>query len=84
AVYYSASGMLEDCEPLLLRAVSIREINGAGRSLEVANLLKGMARNYRKMGRYGDADDYYLRALAIKEEILGPNHEDVAESMRSL
>ena len=35
-------------------------------------------------GKYDDAEPLYKRALAIREETLGPRHPDVAGSLNSL
>ena len=35
-------------------------------------------------GKYDDAEPLYKRALAIREETLGPRHPDVAGSLNNL
>ena len=38
----------------------------------------------RAQGRYGEAEPLYRRALAIREEALGPDHPDTAPSLNNL
>ncbi|MES6452286.1 tetratricopeptide repeat protein, partial [Cutibacterium acnes] len=64
AIFNSAIGKYESCEPLLQQALGIRQTLAADQpTIEVANLLKALARNYRKLARYEDADEYYRKAL---------------------
>ena len=35
-------------------------------------------------GKYDDAEPLYKRALAIREDTLGPRHPDVASSLNNL
>jgi tetratricopeptide (TPR) repeat protein len=39
---------------------------------------------YRDQGRYAEAEPLYRRALALREQALGPTHPDVATSLNSL
>jgi len=38
----------------------------------------------RQQGRYQEAEPLYLRALTIRELVLGNSHPDVAQSLNSL
>jgi len=44
----------------------------------VAQSLHNLGDLYRIEGRYSEAEPLYLRALAIREKILGKDHPDVA------
>ena len=39
---------------------------------------------YRRQGRYAEAEPLYLQALQIREQLLGPEHPDVATSLNGL
>ena len=39
---------------------------------------------YRGLKRYGEAEALYRRALAIREKVLGPDHLDVASTLKKL
>ncbi len=55
-----------------------------GSSLTLSDYLHSLARLYRLQGMYVEAEQIFLRAIAIKEERLGKNHIDVANSVNSL
>ena len=46
--------------------------------------LNNLALLYRSQGKYGDAEPLYVRALAICEQHLGPQHPDTAPSLNNL
>jgi tetratricopeptide (TPR) repeat protein len=46
--------------------------------------LNNLADLYEREGRAADAEPLYLRALAIREHALGPDHPDVATSQNNL
>ena len=50
----------------------------------LASTLNNLAERYKEEGRYADAEPLYKRALAIREEELGPDHPDVAQSLNDL
>jgi tetratricopeptide (TPR) repeat protein len=39
---------------------------------------------YRAQGRYAEAEPLYQRSLAIREQALGAEHPDVAQSLNNL
>jgi tetratricopeptide (TPR) repeat protein len=49
-----------------------------------AGALNNLARVYEPLGRYGEAEGLYKRALAIREEALGADHPDVAQALNNL
>ena len=50
----------------------------------LATGLNNLAALYRAQGKYGEAEPFYKRALAIREKVLGPDHPDVATSLNNL
>ena len=46
--------------------------------------LNGLAKLLRDQGRYGEAESLFRRALAIREQALGPDHPDTATSLNGL
>ena len=38
---------------------------------------------YHSQGKYGEAEVFYKRALAVWEKALGPNHLDLASSLEN-
>ena len=46
--------------------------------------LNNLADLYHTQGRYAEAEPLYQRALAIREQALGPDHPDVALSLNNL
>lgn len=67
-------------EPLLLRALAIRE-----QHLEpIASSLNNLGFLYWQQGDYERAEPLFQRALAIREQRLGPEHPDTAMSLSNL
>ena len=50
---------------------------------DAAVILDNLALSYRAQGRYVEADPLFRRALAIRKQVLGPNHPDVATSLEN-
>ena len=50
----------------------------------VATSLNNLALLYQTQGQYAEAAPLYQRALAIREQALGPTHPDVATSLNNL
>jgi tetratricopeptide (TPR) repeat protein len=84
AELYCVQGRYAEAEPLLLRAIAIREQALGPEHPEVAPSLSNLAMLYDTQGRYTEAEPLLLRALAIREQALGPEHPDVASSLRNL
>jgi tetratricopeptide (TPR) repeat protein len=74
-----------DCVRLLPQAHACAElINQWSFSFPGAARLLNQAGFYLyKRGRYADAEPLYQRALAIREKALGPEHPDVAQSLKA-
>jgi tetratricopeptide (TPR) repeat protein len=43
-----------------------------------------LAHTYLMLGKYGEAEALYKRALAIREQVLGASHPDVAQTLHNL
>lgn len=83
-VIYGADGDYARAEPLLVRALELREtVLGKG-DPEVAHTLNHLAELYRGRGLYARAEPLHARALAIQEAALGKNHPEVAQTLTSL
>ena len=85
-----------EAEELLRRAMKIREaavdpdhpdgatIPNVTTNLDTATSLHNLGKLFRDQGRYGEAEPLLRRALAIREQALGPDHPDTATSLNSL
>ena len=69
-------GQYAEAEPLLQRALQIREKALGPEHPDVATSLNNLAVLYRAQGRYAEAEPLYQRALKIREKALGPEHPD--------
>lgn len=81
---YTKLGLFDDAQPLLARALAIREATLGADHLDVAASLSQLAWVLRKRGEYAEAEPLLRRAVAISERQLGPNHPDVAGALASL
>ena len=73
-----------EAEPLLRRALTIREKRLGPDHPETARSLNDLAVLLRVRGRYEEAEPLLRRALAIREKVLGPDHPDTAVSLNNL
>jgi tetratricopeptide (TPR) repeat protein len=71
-------------EPLLKRALAIKEKIVGTNDPDVATILNNLGGLYAKQGRYVDAESLYKRSLEIREKALGREHPDVALSLNNL
>lgn len=63
----------------------LREIREAeGESAELGDALHELALLYRDQGKYKEAEPLHLRAVAVKEKVLGKDHPDMAEALNDL
>jgi tetratricopeptide (TPR) repeat protein len=76
--YLNERAQYTEAEPLLQRALSIREQVLGANHPDVAHTLNSLAVLYGNQGKYGEAEPLYQRALTIYEQVFGPNHPDVA------
>ena len=50
----------------------------------VSRLFNGLAVSYEAIGRYSEAESFYIKALEIQEKESGPEHADMANSLNNL
>jgi tetratricopeptide (TPR) repeat protein len=84
AELYRAQGQYEQAEPLLQRAMKIREHLLGPDHPDVATVLNNLANCYMKLGKYEEAEELHKRALVICERSLGPDHPNTAMSLHNL
>jgi len=84
AVLYKLQGRYREAEPLLLRALAIREQALGSEHPDVAQSLDNLAGLYHSQGYHREAEPLLRRALAIYESRLGAEHPGVAQSLNSL
>jgi tetratricopeptide (TPR) repeat protein len=73
-----------EAEPLLRRALAVREQVLGPEHPDVATSLDNLAQLYGATGRPAEAEPLYRRALAVRERALGPEHPRFAESLGCL
>ena len=81
---YQKLGLYTDAEPLLRKALEIREKHLGPESLQVAESLIGLAILNERIGKYDKAESLAGLSLEIREKGLASDHPDVAESLHSL
>ena len=47
----------------------------------MANAFHNLAKVYFQQHRYGEAEEFYSRAVVIMEKSLGPDHPDLAQTL---
>ena len=77
-------GHYAEAEPMLRRALAIREKALAPNDPSLALSLNNLAELYRAQGRYDVAEPLHKRALAIRERARAPNNPDLAQSLNNL
>jgi tetratricopeptide (TPR) repeat protein len=82
--YLTESAQYMQAEPLLQRALSIRERVLDPDHPNTAAILNALAALYKNQGKYEQAEPLYQRALAIRERVLGSDHPDTAQSLNNL
>ncbi len=82
--YLLERGQYLAAEPLLARALSIREQQLGAEHLDTVASLHSLAVLYRRLGKYEQAETLYLQALSIYEQRLGAEHPDTASVLNDL
>ena len=77
-------GRPAEAEPLIKRALAIKEGAFGQDDYRVAESLNFLAKLYKIQGRYDEAEPLLKRALAIKEREFGTEHPRVAKSLDTL
>ena len=78
ATLYYGQGRYAQVEPLLQRALAIREKTLGPEHPNLATGLNNLALLYDEQGKYAQAVPLYQRALAIWEKALRPEHPQIA------
>jgi tetratricopeptide (TPR) repeat protein len=73
-----------EAEPLLRKALAVREEGLGPRHPDTAACYNNLATNLEGLGRYQEAERLHGKALAIREEALGPRHPDTGASCNNL
>ena len=81
AAYHHARAAWSEAEPLLRRALAIRERTLGPEHPDFATALNHLGLLYQVTGRYAEAEPLHKRAIAIRERALGPEHPDLAISL---
>ncbi len=79
-----ASGRLDEAEPMLSKALAIRERELGASHPHVALSLVGLGGIFHLRGDLARAGPLYERALDIQERTLGPDHPEVGETLYNL
>ena len=82
--YLTERARYQEAEPLLQRALAIREQQLGAKHPDTAMSLNNLAELYREQGEYREAEPLYERALAICEQQLGEEHPSTATSLNNL
>ncbi len=81
---YRLQGKNAEAEPLLKRALSIREKVLGPEHARVATTLSNLASLYQAQGKHAEAEPIFKRVLTIRVKVLGPKHPKVALSLDNL
>lgn len=76
-------GKYEEAERLYQRGLQIAQ-NDPGSGLQKASLINDLAMSYLSLSKNREAEALLTQGLAIREEKLGANHPDVAETLNNL
>jgi tetratricopeptide (TPR) repeat protein len=83
SVYLEQKRFVE-AEPLLHRALTIREKVLGSNHPQTAWAVNNLAGSYTAQGRYAEAEPLYERAVVISAAVLGPDHPHTAKSLNNL
>ncbi len=81
---YMKLGLYEDSEPLLLRALELREELLENEDPQVAESFVSLSLLLEQQGKFGEAERMAQRGLEIRERVLEQDHPDIAESLLGL
>jgi len=80
-VVYTKLGLYAEAEPLLERALELRDTSVGPETLDVGDSLQSLAVLYDRQGVYAEGEELARRSLTIRESDLGPDHLKVSESL---
>ena len=81
---YMKLGLYEDSEPLLLRALELREELLENEDPQVAESFVSLSLLLEQQGKFGEAERMAQRGLETRERVLEQDHPDIAESLHGL
>lgn len=81
---YVSLGLYEQAEPLLQRALTIRQRMLGPEHPDTLTAMDHLARNLEKQGRYGEAEKLVRETLSTRLRVLGPDHPDTIASRHSV
>ncbi len=81
---YRKLGLYDESEPLVRKALEIRENQLGPEDLQVAQSLMGLALLFEKQGKYPEAEAYSQRSIEIQEKNLKTGHPELAKSLHLL
>jgi CHAT domain-containing protein len=76
-------GQFEQADGLLRRSLEIQERFGE-EGVGIAITLQNLGITARQRRDYAKAEEYYLRALTLRRQTLGPDHPDIALNLNNL
>ena len=82
--YLRERAQYSEAEPLLQKALAIRQRVLGSEHVDVAGDMNSLAGLYSDVGKYAQAETLYHQARNMRERILGPAHPDVATTMNDL
>jgi tetratricopeptide (TPR) repeat protein len=82
--YLRERALYAEAEPLLKRALAIREHVLGAEHPDTATSCNNLGQLYRLLGEYKQAEPYLKRALAIREQVLGAEHPETAFTLHDL
>jgi tetratricopeptide (TPR) repeat protein/transcriptional regulator with XRE-family HTH domain len=82
--YLQERGQYKQAEPLLVRAIALREQHLLAEHSDTARSLNSLANLYWHQSKYEQAEPLYQQALAIFEQYLGAEHLDTAMCLDDL
>ena len=84
AIFHFQQGDFAAAEPLLRRALPIREAALGPDHPQTAQVLNNLALVLQERGNYPEAQPLLERALAMNEKARGPDHAEVATALNNL
>jgi CHAT domain-containing protein/Tfp pilus assembly protein PilF len=77
-----SKGQYRDAEQMHKRALAVYDKTPM--SQPAAAAMQNLAIDLMREGRFAEAEVLFKRALAIREQVLGPNHKEVAQNLLNL
>lgn len=71
-----ALGKLAEAQGLLEKCIELPKLNNTPDDPSLVHTLDNLAGVYEKQGQYAKAKDCYVKAIAVANKVLGPEHPD--------